>query len=355
MTGKLSLKSDSEVQDIEREISAEPEEDSYIPPVGDMSKIISTGSLLLDLAISGGRRKGGGVPGGILVEIYGPSGQGKTSVLTEMAASTQYRGGQARFLDPEGRLDKEYAQIYGLDLQQAYFDYHRPDTVKEMFNEYVWTWEPTDDSVVNIICADSLAALSTKLEMEDEDKMGMKRAKDFSEGLRKTCRKIVNENWILACSNQIRMGDAGETTPGGKGIPFYASVRIRLGPPKKGVKYQITKTAKLESGKEVEKVIGINSLARIVKSSVDEPFREAPISIIFGHGLDDIRNNLQYIKDMEKTTTYFAVDRNFQAIEHAIRHIEANSLEEELREKTMDVWYGVEHALRYERKPKKRG
>ena len=156
-----------------------------------LDKVISTGSSLLDLAISGGRIRGGGIPGGIIIEVFGPSGSGKTAILAELCASAQAKGGDICFLDPEARLDREYCLIYGLSLPDE--NYYRPDTVTEMF-DLIWKWEPPSSGTINVIAADSLAALSTEMEMEDEDKMGMRRAKEFSEGLRKTCRLIANNN-----------------------------------------------------------------------------------------------------------------------------------------------------------------
>jgi len=93
---------------------------------GDFGTIISTGSTLLDLAISGGRVRGGGLPGGILVEAFGPSGSGKTVLLSEIAGAVQRQNGEIMFADPEARLNKQFAAMFGLDLKDD--DYSRPDT-----------------------------------------------------------------------------------------------------------------------------------------------------------------------------------------------------------------------------------
>jgi len=308
-------------------------------------KIISTGSTLLDLSISGKRIRGGGVPPGIIVEIFGPSGAGKTALLSEIAASIQVNSGQVKFLDPEARLDKQYSKIYGLDLKEE--DYERPDTVSQMF-DIIWNWEPENNNVINCIAADSLAALSTEMELEDGDKFGMRRAKEFSEGLRKTCRIIANNDWIIACSNQEREGKSGTVTPGGKGIPFYASLRIRIKPSDPSSK--LTRNRKI-GAKNVEKVIGIQSLAQVIKSSVDEPFRQCPIYITFGHGIDDIRGNLQWYKDMTGDTTYYG---RYKIIEKAILNVEECELEEELREKVIDLWMEIEKRFSVKRKRKRR-
>jgi RecA/RadA recombinase len=320
-----------------------------------VENVISTGSTLLDLAISGGRRRGGGIPGGILVEIYGPSGAGKTAVISEICASAQQKLGQIKFADPEGRLDKEYSEIYGVNIKDSFFDYSRPNTVKELFAS-LFGWKPKEEKAINVFAGDSMAALSTEIEMEEQDKMGMKRAKDFSEGLRKTCRLIVNNNWLVVFSNQVRQSqEKGEVTPGGMGLPFYSSLRIRIGPTYQKPKI-IKKTEVDINGKkhEAEKVIGINSICKIQKSSVDEPFREAPVCIIFNYGIDDIRANLQYVKDITKATKYDAITKEFQSMENAIKHIEQNNLENQLKEKVIDLWETIQAALTIERKAKVR-
>jgi RecA/RadA recombinase len=147
---------------------------------GDITKMISTGSTLLDLAISGGRIRGGGIPAGILVEIFGPSSTGKTVLLTEIAGNIQNQKGEVMFQDPEARLNKQFAKLFNFELDEA--EYSRPNLVPEVFQN-VRNWEPKDPGVVNGIFADSLAALSTDMEMgsEEGDKMGARRGKEFSQ------------------------------------------------------------------------------------------------------------------------------------------------------------------------------
>ena len=286
-----------------------------------LDHVVSTGSTLLDLAISGLRREEGGIPGGIVVEISGPPGAGKTALLAEICASAQKKGGDVRFADPEARLDKEYSEIYGISLSER-FDYHRPNTVAELFGDHLWAWkpEPQIESAISVFGADSVAALSTEMEMEDEDKMGMRRAKEFSQFLRKTCRLIANNNWLVVFTNQIRMSQQGrETTPGGMALPFYASLRIRVGPSFRGSK--IEKKTKFGT-KEVDKVIGIHSTCKIIKSSIDEPYREVPLSIIFNYGVDTIRDELQFFKEMTSAGNYDCFTKQYVSLEQAIRHIE---------------------------------
>jgi len=311
---------------------------------------LSTGSTLLDLAISSGRKYGGGVPGGILIEVYGRSGSGKTSILSELCGSAQACGGDIFFADPEARLDKEYAETYGVDVpKNAYF---QPNTVTEMFDKF-GSWKPDSKNTINVFAADSLAALSTDLEMEKGDKMGMRRAKEFSQELRKKARMINDNNWILACSNQVRQGDYGDITPGGKAVEFYASLRISVNQKEKLFKEkQMTHEGK--KGKKIKRAYGIMSQCVITKSSIDKPYRDVPIYIVFDYGIDDIRGNLQWLKETLGLTTYRAVDKTYVRLDQAIDWIEKHNLEEELRKEVIQLWQEVEEKFKHQRKQKKR-
>lgn len=329
-------------EEIEEALKPEPEKKI------DLSKTLPTGSTLLDLEISGGVTEEGGLPGGIIVEISGPSGVGKSAILSEVAGNCQLYGGQARFDDPEGRLNKEYSRIYGFDLEDE--NYYRPDTVREMFNG-IWEWNPPNNDVINVSCEDSLAALSTEMEMEDVDKFGMKRAKDFSECLRKTCRLIAKNNWLILCSNQERETPSGITTAGGKAVPYYSSLRIRLSPFYPTSKIKKTTTINNVS---IDKTIGIRTKCQIIKSSIDEPYRECPISIIFGYGIDDIRENLQYIKKYKGDSKYFIGDKSCSTIVKAIEFVEELEYEESLRQETITLWHEIQEALKVPRRKKTR-
>ena len=310
----------------------------------DYTKMLSSGSTLLDLAISGNR--GGGIPGGIIMEVYGAAGSGKTAILSELGASAQSHGGQVMFLDPEARLDQQYAKIYGIELNKK--DYHRPDQVEEMF-DLIFNWQPDKSDVINVVATDSLAALSSALEMESQDKMGMRRAKLFSEGLRKVARVISNNGWIIACSNQVREGQFGETTPGGLAIPFYSSLRIRINQANK-----IEKEIDV-NGKKVKKALGIVSTCYIKKSTIDDPFRECKVFIRFGYGLDNIMGNLQYLKDMTRNTLYECPDgKKYQSVDKAILYIEENKLQKKLETNTIAIWMEVEQKFKMVRQPKVR-
>ncbi len=324
---------------------------------GNMETMISTGSTLLDLAISGGRVRGGGIPGGILVEVFGPNGAGKTVLLCEIAGAIQRQGGQIMFHDPEARLNKQFAQMFDLNTDEI--SYSRPNTVNEVFQS-IRDWEPSNPNKINGCMTDSLAALSTELEMDSKegDKMGMKRAKDFSEQLRKTCRLLEKNNLLMICSNQIRQNlDAGPygqkyTTPGGESVGFYASLRLRFTKPEK-----IKQKVKV-AGKEVTRVIGVETEIEVYKSSIWKPYRTAPVVILFDYGVDDIRANLQFIKNYTKNTQYTVGEETLSnSIEESIKLVEKDTaLIKQLKEEVIDLWEEIEEKFSQgaERKPKLR-
>ena len=321
---------------------------------GTTDVMISSGSTLLDLAISGGRVRGGGIPGGILVEVFGPSGSGKTVLLCEIAGAIQRQGGDIMFHDPEARLNKEFARIFDLDTSDI--EYTTPDTIPQVFSA-VRKWEPKSTKTINGILADSLAALSTDLEMDndDGDKMGMRRAKEFSEELRKTCRILTANNLLMVASNQIRENtDAGpygpkHKSPGGEAIGFYSSLRLRALNPKK-----IKQKAKV-AGKELTRVVGIETEIEVFKSSVWKPYRTAPVTILFDYGIDDVRQNLQFIKSHTSNTTYTVGGEKLAVgLEQSIELIEEKDLEEALKNEVIDLWEDIEKRFSTERKTKKR-
>ena len=315
--------------------------------------VISTGSTLLDLAISGGRFSQGGIPGGILVEIFGPSSCGKTVMLCEIAGVIQRKGGGVLFRDPEARLNSQFAQIFGFKIEDA--DYTQPDTVPELF-EPVRRWQPeTENGVIHGIFADSLAALSTKMEMDDKDQYGMRRAKEFSEELRKTCRILTQRNFLMVCSNQVRQNiDVNPfaekyTSPGGVSIGFYASLRLRCHSPKKiSIERDIGKN-------KVKRVAGVETLVEVYKSSVDVPFRTAPLFIMYEYGIDDVRANLVYIKTMTGSNSYnYSEQRLGTTLDRAIKVVEEEGLELELKDKTIQLWREIEEKFKVARVPKRR-
>lgn len=319
---------------------------------GGDSVMVSTGSTLLDLAISGGRKRGGGIPGGILVEIFGPPGAGKTVLLCEVAGAVQRQGGQVMFRDPEARLNKQFASMFGLDPEEI--EYDTPSTVTEVF-EPIRKWNPKPAGKIHGIFADSLAALSTEWEIEGKDNYGMRRAKEFSEQCRLTCRTLTGQGFLMVCSNQVRQNlDAGPygqkyKSPGGESIAFYSSLRLRVSNPAK------LKKKKSIAGKEQTRVVGVESQIEVFKSSVWEPYRTAPLIIAFNYGIDDIQANLRFLKANTKATTYMLGDENLgRSMEDAIAAVEDANAQERLREEVIDLWHEIEEQFKTERKGKVR-
>ncbi len=315
-------------------------------------KTISTGSTLADLEISGSRTQEGGIPPGIIAEFVGLYSTGKSAEVMEIAGNVQRKGGDVLILDPEGRIDADYATVYGARINLE--NYERPDTVKQLFDRiYKWEPKPKVEGAINCVVVDSLAALSTDMEMEKEegDKRGQRRAKEFSEGLRKTARVIANKGWLILCTNQLRDGDSGSIITGGKGVVYYPSLIVQLS--KAYPKWQIEKSIQFE-GHEVTRIIGVRSTMKIIKSSIGDPLGECDIYLVFGTGLDDVRGNIQWIKDQLKLTRYDAVNKEFQSIEKAIIHIEENNLEKDLRNKVINLWHEIYKKFKIERKEKVR-
>ena len=317
---------------------------------GDFLHKVSTGSTLLDLAISGGRVRGGGLPGGVLVEAFGPSGSGKTVVLCQIAGAVQRQGGSIFFRDPEARLNRQFATMFDLNIEEMEID--NPDTIPEVF-EPIRKWEPDTEGVLHGVFVDSLAALSTNLELDgkDGDKMGMRRAKEFSEQLRKTCRVIAEKKFLVVCSNQVR--SSGDSSPyaektsssGGYAIGFYASTRLKFNNPKK------IKVSKTINKKEVERVIGVTTQIEVYKNSVWKPYRSAPLTIIFDYGIDNIRENLQYLKKMGGNTVYTIGDTKLgRSLEESIKIVEKDGMEKKLEEAVIDLWEDIESKFDSNRK-----
>jgi RecA/RadA recombinase len=323
------------------------------PAAPSAENVISTGSTLLDLAISGGRHPEGGVPPGILVEIFGPSGAGKTVLLCEMAGAVQRQGGEVMFRDPEARLNKQFAALFGFQVESS--DYGRPDTVPELF-EPVRRWKPKSKAI-NAVFADSLAALSTDMEMEDKDKMGQRRAKEFSEECRKTCRILTERGLLMVCSNQVRQ-NVGATkfepkfiSPGGEAIGFYSSLRLRCHSPIK-----IPRVVEVD-GTKYKRTVGVRTMIEVHKSSVWEPHRSAQVDIVYAYGIDDIRANLEFIKSIVGSTHYMLSEseRLDNGLERSIKRVEANDgMDLKLRKYTIQLWHELEEKFKVERREKRR-
>jgi len=334
----------------------DPQEFKFTAPSGNFDAMISTGSTLLDLAVSGYRVKGGGIPSGIIMECFGPPGCGKTALLVEMIRSTQIRGGQAWVLDPEARMDASYMETYGVNIKAEGTNYSRPDTVEQIF-DCIRTAIPKRKDVVNIVAPDSLAAFTTEMGMDGKDKRGQARAKAFSQGMTHVAREIPDKRLVIACSNQMRQGEYGDYATGGNAVKFYSSVRIRMKINKVIDKERQIKKTDPDDPDSISgtfsKSIGIVTECQVIKNSCDPPYRKAPIVITFGYGIDDIRANLQFNKDVTSATKYECTDgKSYVSMFDAVKYVEDKELEKQVRKRTIKLWYKIQKELEVERKPK---
>lgn len=241
---------------------------------------ISTGSKLLDYICS--NRRGGGLPEGRIVEIFGPPSIGKSHIATQIARSTQKMGGIVVYIDTENATSVENLQLLGVDVSNrfVYVDTHCTEEVLSIAEATIMKAKAMDKDIPVTIVWDSVAASSPKAELlgdYDKESIGLQ-ARAISKGMRKITGVIGQTNTLFVILNQIRtkigvmFGDP-HTTPGGKAIPFHASTRIKL-----GAGQQI---------KDGEDVIGIHVSAKTIKNKVAAPFRKINFEIHFGVGIKE--------------------------------------------------------------------
>ena len=257
----------------------------------DIKEFISTGSSILDLAIS--NRPNGGIAVGRITEINGLESSGKSLIGTHILAETQKKGGLAVYIDTETSVSREWLETIGIDVQNLL--YLHVETVEDIFecieNIITKIRESDRDRLVTIL-VDSLAAASTKVEMEaDFDKDGWATAKAIviSKAMRKITQIVGRERVAFVFTNQLRQklgvmfGDPW-TTSGGKALPFHSSTRIRL----KNMG-QIKDTKK--------NTLGMKARAQIIKNRLGPPLRHADFNLYFDSGIDDKGSWLQVMKD----------------------------------------------------------